>query len=387
MSRIVDLRSLKVYFYDQKDKRFIRAVEDVGFPVEGGSVLGIVGESGCGKTVTARSMMGLVTGEPGIIGGEFYFRPGAHSLQSIEQALCRGVNGNRSFREGELVNLFHGLDLYVAFRRDPFTVIKDSEKWLRRNERIMEHVRGRNISMIFQDPVQSLSPFVPVGKQLEKTVKRFADGEMSEQQIRERSLHLFESVRLRTPESVMNMYAGSLSVGIAQRVVIAIALASRPSLLIADEPTSGLDTTAKHGIMDLLVSLVENMGLTLILISHNIRLVGSVATHLVVMYAGLVVEIGPRRNVIGRKLLGHKHPYTEALLSSMPTDSDIKRGRRPRVIRGTVPDNKLVMQGCPYLDRCGYARGKMRKSCSSIRPELIEVSEGHYIRCYRYYRW
>jgi peptide/nickel transport system ATP-binding protein len=351
MSRIVDLRNLKVYFYDQKDKRFVRAVEDVGFQVGGRSILGMVGESGSGKTVTARSMMGLVTGEPGVIGGEFYFRPGTHSLQSIEQALSRGVNGDRSFREGELVNLFHGLDRYVAYRRDPFTVIKDSEKWLRRNERIMEHVRGRNISMIFQ-----------------------------------RSLHLFESVRLRTPEEVMNMYAGSLSVGIAQRVVIAIALSSSPSLLIADEPTSGLDTTAKYGIMDLLASLVENMGLTLILISHNIRMVGSVATHLVVMYAGLVVEIGPRRHVIGRKLLGNKHPYTEALLSSMPTDADIKRGRRPRVIRGTVPDNKLVMEGCPYLDRCGYARGKIRKKCSSIRPELIEVSEGHYIRCYLYDR-
>jgi oligopeptide/dipeptide ABC transporter ATP-binding protein len=331
-------------------------------------------------------MMGLVTGEPGIIGGKFYFRPAVHSIQKIEQALSRNMNGKRSFREGELVNLFHGLNRYVSFRSDPFTVIKDSEKWLRRHERIMEHVRGRNISMIFQDPVQSLSPFVPVGKQLEKTVRRFADVEMSERQAREHSVHLLESVRLRSPETVMSMYAGALSVGIAQRVVIAIALASRPLLLIADEPTSGLDTTSKYGIMELLASLVENLGLTLILISHNIRLVGSVATHMVVMYAGLVVEIGPRRQVIGRKLLGHKHPYTEALLSSMPTDADIKRGRRPRVIRGTVPDNKLVMKGCPYLDRCAYARGKIRKNCSSVRPELIEVSEGHFIRCYRHYR-
>jgi oligopeptide/dipeptide ABC transporter ATP-binding protein len=386
MSRIVDLKNLRVYFYDQKDKRFVRAIEDVGFPLDEGSILGIVGESGCGKTVTARSMMGLVTGEPGIIGGKFYFRPAVDSIQKIEQALSRNINGNRSFREGELVNLFHGLTRYVSFRSDPFTVIKDSEKWLRRHERIMEHVRGRNISMIFQDPVQSLSPFVPVGKQLEKTVRRFANVEMSERQARERSVHLLESVRLRSPESVMNMYANALSVGIAQRVVIAIALASRPSLLIADEPTSGLDTTSKYGIMELLASLVENLGLTLILISHNIRLVGSVATHMVVMYAGLVVEIGPRRRVIGRKLLGHKHPYTEALLSSMPTDADIKRGRRPRVIRGTVPDNKLVMKGCPYLDRCPYASGKIRKNCTSIRPELIEVSEGHFIRCYRYYR-
>jgi len=386
MSLIADLRKLKVYFYDQKDKRFIRAVEDMGFQVEKGAVMGMVGESGCGKTVTAQTMMGLVTGEPGVIGGEFLFRPDDASLPQIELALSRGMNGNRSFQEGGLVDLFHGLERYVTFRSDPFTIIKDSEKWLRRSNRIMEHVRGRNISMIFQNPVQSLNPFVPVGVQLEKTIGRFAAREMGEREIRERALELLDAVRLRNPSEVMNMYAGSLSVGIAQRVVIAVAIASRPCLLIADEPTSGLDTTTKHGVIDLLSSILDEMNLTLILISHNIRLVGTIATHMVVMYAGMVVEVGRKRDVIGRKLLGHKHPYTEALLSSMPTDADIKRGRRPRVIWGTVPDNKLAIDWCPYLDRCAYARGRIRKRCRTVRPELVEVSEGHYIRCYRYYR-
>jgi len=315
MSLIADLRKLKVYFYDQKDKRFIRAVEDMGFQVEKGAVMGMVGESGCGKTVTAQTMMGLVTGEPGVIGGEFLFRPDDASLPQIELALSRGMNGNRSFQEGGLVDLFHGLERYVTFRSDPFTIIKDSEKWLRRSNRIMEHVRGRNISMIFQNPVQSLNPFVPVGVQLEKTIGRFAAREMGEREIRERALELLDAVRLRNPSEVMNMYAGSLSVGIAQRVVIAVAIASRPCLLIADEPTSGLDTTTKHGV-----------------------------------------------------------------------DADIKRGRRPRVIWGTVPDNKLAIDWCPYLDRCAYARGRIRKRCRTVRPELVEVSEGHYIRCYRYYR-
>jgi oligopeptide/dipeptide ABC transporter ATP-binding protein len=171
----------------------------------------------------------------------------------------------------------------------------------------------------------------------------------------------------------------------AQRVVIAVALASSPSLLIADEPTSGLDTTTKHGIIELLASIVEELDLTLILISHNIRLVSQIATHIVVMYAGMVVETGNTRDVIGRKMLGHKHPYTEALLSSMPTDADIRRGRRPRVIRGTVPDNRLIVKGCPFIERCRYAKGKIRRRCCCVRPELIEVSRGHTIRCYRYY--
>jgi oligopeptide/dipeptide ABC transporter ATP-binding protein len=384
MPLIAELAGLKVYFYDQKDRRFIRAVEDVGFQVERGSVLGMVGESGCGKTVTAQSMMGLLNGEPGIIGGSFYLRPSDETRTVIAQDLLRGVNGDETYRRGELLNLYHGLERHLQFRYDPFTVIKDTEKWLRRNDRIMEHVRGRNISMIFQNPVQSLNPFVPVGVQLGKTIGRFADGEMSESEIRDRALWLLGSVHIRSPGDVLDMYARSLSVGIAQRVVIAIALSSRPGLLIADEPTSGLDTTNKYGIIDLLASIREESNLTLILISHNIRLVSLIATQIVVMYAGLIVETGCTKDVIGRKLLGHKHPYTEALLSSMPTDADIRKGRGPRVIRGTVPDNKIPFRGCPFLDRCAYAKGRIRRRCRSERPELIQVSPGHLIRCYRY---
>lgn len=384
MSLVVDLKNLMVYFYDQKDKRFIRAVEDVGFELEQGSVLGMVGESGCGKTVTAQSMMGLISGEPGVIGGEFYFRPKEESASVIEQALSKGANG-KAYRRGDLLNLYHGLDRYITFRNNPFTIIKDSEKWLRRNSRIMEHVRGRNISMISQNPMKSLNPFHPVGEQLERTIRRFTKDEVGDPEVRQHALDLLRSARLRNPVHTMDLYAGSLSVGIAQRVIIAIALASRPSLLIADEPTSGLDTTNRYGIIDLLSSIMEELDLTLILISHNIRLVGLIATHIVVMYAGLVVEIGSTRDVIKKRLLGHRHPYTEALLSSMPTDADIKKGRRPMATWGTVPDNKLVISGCPYIDRCSHARGKIRRKCRSVRPELQEVGSGHFIRCYLYY--
>jgi oligopeptide/dipeptide ABC transporter ATP-binding protein len=385
MSLVAELKNLRVYFYDQKDMRFIRAVEDVGLQVERGSVLGIVGESGSGKSVTARSMMGLNSGEPGIIGGEFYFKPRAESGELIEQAISRGANG-KSYRRGELLNLYHGLDRYITFRHHPFTVIKDAEKWIRRNNRVMEQVRGKNISMISQNPGSSLNPFHHVGKQLEKTIQRFSSEEIGNVEVRERALELLQSVRLRNPSEIMQQYAGSLSAGIAQRMVIAIALASHPNLLIADEPTSGLDTTNRYSIIDLLSSIMENRDLTLILISHNIRLVELIATHIVVMYAGLVVETGSTRDVIKKKLLGHRHPYTEALLSSMPTDADIKKGRRPRATWGSVPDNKLVTNGCPYVDRCPHARGKIRRKCRSVRPELQELGSGHFIRCYLYYR-
>ena len=385
MSLVAELTNLRVYFYDQKDMRFIRAVEDVGLQVEQGSVLGMVGESGSGKSVTAKSMMGLISGEPGIIGGEFYFRPQQGSSGIIEQALSRGANG-KPYRRGDLLNLYHGLDRHITFRSNPFTIIKDAEKWLRRSSRVMEQVRGRNISMISQNPRESLNPFHPVGKQLEKTIQRFSNEDAGESEIREHALALLRSVRLRNPSETMEQFTGSLSAGIAQRMVIAIALASRPSLLIADEPTSGLDTTNRYRIIDLLSSIMRNRDLTLILISHNIRLVELIATHIVVMYAGLVVESGSTRDVIKKKLLGHRHPYTEALLSSMPTDADIKKGRRPRATWGSVPDNKLVINGCPYIDRCPYARGKIRRKCRSLRPELQELGSGHFIRCYRYYR-
>jgi len=384
MTLLAELRRLKVYFYDQKDKRFIRAVENVGFTIEEGSVVGVVGESGCGKTITALSMMGLVDSEPGVIGGEFYFQPKNEDIPAVQHALRKGMKGYGGCTKGNLCDLFYGLDKYLQYKQNPFTIIKDSEKWLRRNNRIMEPIRGKNISMIFQNPLASLNPFKPVGIQLEKTVSRFNE-DKDPNEIHEIAIGFLKSVHLYNPEDIMTMYPGSLSLGMAQRVIIAIALCSTPRLLIADEPTSGLDTTNKHKIIDLLETIMVKLDLTLLLISHNIQIVGLIATRVVVMYAGMIVESGSKRDVIGRKH-GLKHPYTEALVSSMPTDSDIKRGKRLRVIHGTVPDNKIGIRGCPFLDRCPYAEGKIRRKCRSLCPELIEVSRGHFIRCYLYQR-
>ncbi len=376
---IVDLRNLKVYFYDQKDKRFIRAVEDVGFTMKEGSILGMVGESGCGKSVTALSMMGLLVSEPGLIGGEFFFHPKRDDRKNIIGPLLRGCTRATPYRQGQLLNLFFGLDRFVSFRENPLTIIKDSEKWLRRYNRVMEHVRGKNISMIFQSPIQSLHPFLPVGIQLEKTVKRFNCG-TDEAGVREKAANLMRSVQLREPETVFSQYPGSLSLGMAQRIVIAIALASNPRLVIADEPTSGLDTANKYRIIELLESVAAGKDTTLLLISHNIRIVEMIASHIMVMYAGIVVERGPRNEIIGRRK--NVHPYTEALLSSLPDDTEIRKGKRPRVISGAVPDNKLIVQGCPFLDRCPYARGRIRRKCRSVRPPFFAVSENHEVRCY-----
>jgi oligopeptide/dipeptide ABC transporter ATP-binding protein len=400
MGALAQLQNLKVYFYDGKDRRFIRAVKDVGFTIEEGTVIGLVGESGCGKSVTALSMMGLVDGDPGIIGGSFFYRPDDAEADGLEDALgvpkrrvshpapcaegggATSAAGDHGFSQAGMYDLFYGLDRFVEFRNNPFTVVKDPEKWFRRLSRVMEHIRGSKVSMIFQNPINSLNPFLTIGRQLTDTITRFS--RLGDDEAWERGVNLLRSTLLYNPEEIMHLYPSQLSLGMAQRVVIAVALSSDPRLLIADEPTSGLDTTNKYKVIDLLESLVGKLDLTLLFISHNIHIVGLIAHSVVVMYAGLVVETGSNREVIGRKR-GVKHPYTEALVSSIPTDSDIKKGKRLGVIPGMVPNNKLDLAGCPFLDRCSYARGAIRQQCGSERPKLVEVDSGHFIRCFLYY--
>jgi oligopeptide/dipeptide ABC transporter ATP-binding protein len=383
MSSIAELKDLKVYFYDQRDKRFIRAVENVGFDVEEGSVLGIVGESGCGKTVTALSMMGLLESEPGVIDGDFFFRPHDEDIPELEHALLKKRSRYRGeYRKDDLLNLFYGLDKYVRFEEKPYTIIKDTEKWLRRTDSIMEHVRGKSISMVFQSPRMSLNPFIQVGTQLKNTIRRF-NKDLNSHEVDERAEELLLSVRLLRPEVFMNMYPRALSIGMAQRIVLAIALSSNPKLLIADEPTTGLDTTNIHRIIELLEILKVEMNLTLVLISHNIRIVSAIANDIAVMYAGIIVERGSKKDVIKTRR-NPKHPYTEVLVSSLPSDSDIKRGKKLSVIYGSVPNNKLAVNECPFLKRCPYAEGKLRKKCESACPELTEIKPGHFVRCYLY---
>jgi oligopeptide/dipeptide ABC transporter ATP-binding protein len=382
MSLLVELEGLKVYFYDQGDKRFIRACENIGFGIRENKVLGVVGESGCGKTVTALSMMGLIDGEPGVIGGKFFFKPKQEDRRALIRAAMRGSRRGKDFRRGEVFDLFYGLKSSVKYEQFPYTIIKDSERWLRRNNRIMERIRGKNISMVFQNPSQSLNPFVPVGAQLEKTLKCLSDG-YGNKRMESEAAELLRGVRIYNPKAVMNMYPDALSLGMAQRVVIAISLACCPKLLIADEPTTGLDTTNKYRVIELLKETIDQRDMALMLISHNIGIVGLIADDIAVMYSGIIVERGGRQQTITTKR-SPKHPYTEALVSSVPTDADIKRGKRLKVIPGIVPNNKMEIVGCPFLDRCPYAVGKMRRKCRTVCPKPFEVDKGHFIRCYLY---
>jgi ABC-type dipeptide/oligopeptide/nickel transport system ATPase component len=412
MPTIAELDDLKVYFYDQRDKRFIRAVESAGFSIEEGSILGIVGESGCGKTVTALTMMGLLSSEPGLVNGEFYLKPRAEDMPALGHALGREGPG---YRRGNLFNLLHGLERYVSFEQDPFTIVKDTDKWLRRQERVMVHIRGRNISMVFQNPWLSLNPYTPIGRQLESTIRRF-DRTKTGREARERAVELLKAVRLREPDLTLAMYPGSLSIGMAQRIVLAIALASNPRLLIADEPTTGLDMTNVYKVIELLEELRAERNLTLLLISHDVGIVGTIASRIAVMYAGHVVETGGREDVLKRG--GFHHPYTDALLASVPESnagfldpsgfldtpslkdyaspdnsagpgnppvqagSHGPGGRKLSFVEGRVPDNRGECPGCPFLERCPRASGPIRERCSTRCPGFFEVEPGHVIRCF-----
>lgn len=391
MANLAELKGLKVYFYDQRDRRFIRAVEDMEFEVEEGSIMGLVGESGCGKTITARSLMGLIDSYPGLIGGKFYFRPRPEDSLSLVRNIRRGTgkrkiysmeSNEKPYKKEGMYDLFYGIEEFVTFRKRPFTVIKDTEKWLRRTDRIMENIRGKNISIIFQNPGLSLNPYIPIGLQFEKTLRRFNPG-LQKEEIRAKMMELLDSVKLYPGHKIVHMYPPSLSVGMAQRAVIAIAISSSPKLLIADEPTTGLDTSNRIRIMDLLLSLVNEKALTMIFISHNIGLVGSVADSITVMYAGYAVERGSNSVVIMSKK-GPNHPYTEALLEVIPAEGEITGGRRLKVIEGSVPGNKIEIKGCPFKPRCRYARGDIGKLCENERPELYEVEPGHFVRCFLY---
>lgn len=382
MGNVAELERLKVYFYDQGDRRFIRACEDVRLSIEEKGVLGLVGESGCGKTVTALSMMGLIDGEPGVITGRFFFKPKEDDRRALIFAVMRGNRKHRDCRKGEMFDLFCGLDGCIRFDRDPFTVIKDSEKWLRRSNRIMEEMRGKNISMVFQNSRESLNPFVPVGQQLIRAIQ-WLERDKTKSDLEERAKELLLSVRIFNPGAVMNMHPDALSIGMAQRVLIAIALSSHPRLLIADEPTTGLDTTNKHRIIELLEEAMDQRNMALLFISHNIGIVRTIAQRIAVMYAGLIVEQGSRKETVTARR-SPKHPYTEALVSSIPTDADIKRGKKLKEIQGIVPDNKIEITGCPFLPRCPYAIGKIRRKCGTQCPDLFEVDPGHSIRCWLY---
>jgi len=326
---ILSVRDLKTYFFP--DEGTVKAVDGASFDLLPRTTLGIVGESGCGKSVTARSILRIVE------------RPG----RIVSGAILLQQNGSQ-------------VDLAQ----------------LDAQSQEMRQIRGGDIGLVFQEPMTSFSPVHTVGNQIIETIRLHHP--VSKQEARERAIAAFRSVGIPKPERRIDEFAFELSGGLRQRAMIATALSCGPRILIADEPTTALDVTTQAQILDLLRSLQEREGMTIILITHNLGVVAEMCETVVVMYLGRVVEEGPVDAIFHNA----KHPYTQALLRSIPSIHSTARAELP-TIAGSIPHPYNRPAGCPFHPRCPDF---MAGTCDKAEPRLTVVGDGQAVSCFLYDR-
>ena len=348
-SNILEIEDLHTYFYT--DQGVVKAVNGVSFNVPKNSTVGIVGESGCGKSVTSMSIMQLVAGPQGQI-----------------------VSG--SIR-------FNSQDFKRDKKGDPISVECDGEKKYEIEDKVYDiaempineiyRIRGRQISMIFQEPMTSLNPVFTIGNQLDEVTFIHVPGATREM-AKQKSMEMLELVGIAAPDRVYNAYPHELSGGMRQRVMIAMALACNPRLIIADEPTTALDVTIQAQILDLFRDLKTKINGSILLITHDLGVVAEMADYVVVMYAGRVIEQGTVREIFHNPM----HPYTIGLQKSKPTmdsDSDTLFN-----IPGNVPNPINMPDHCYFKERCSQCT----KKCSGDYPHMIQVSPTHFVACHLY---
>ena len=330
---LLELKDLKTYFY--LDEGTVRAVDGVSFNIPKQGTLAVVGESGCGKSVTAQSILRIVP-HPGVIEkGEIL----------LHQAAKNG--------EGEKT-----VDLAQL---DP-------------QGRVIRDIRGSEISMIFQEPMTSFSPVHTIGNQIIEAVLLHQN--VNKIEARQHAIEMLAKVGIPYPERRIDEYPHQLSGGMRQRAMIAMALSCNPSLLIADEPTTALDVTIQAQILELMKGLQREFGMSIMIITHNLGVVAEMADDVVVMYLGEVVE----HTNVDSIFYNPKHPYTQALLKSIPKIGP-KVNLRLESIKGNVPDPFAVPQGCPFHPRCPDVISGV---CNTEKPPLIQVEENHQVACFLY---
>ncbi|MDR0819253.1 MAG: ABC transporter ATP-binding protein [Oscillospiraceae bacterium] len=315
---LLDVSNLKVQF--KTDAGSVKALSGVSFHIEPGESVGIVGESGSGKSVSMLSVMGLLPSNAKVTADELTF------------------NGKR----------IAGL-----------------------SKRELRHIRGGEIGMIFQDPMTSLNPLSTVGQQLTEPLRIHL--KLGRKAARERAIELMRLVEIPAPESRLKQYPHQLSGGLRQRVMIAMAIACNPKLLIADEPTTALDVTIQAQILDILAELKEKLGMGIVLITHDMGVIAGLCSRVIVMYGGMICECGTVREIF----YGTKHPYTNGLLRSIPdTDPIVKSRLEP--IPGSPPDMLKPPPGCPFAPRCENTM----KICRMYAPEPTQISDTHFSSCW-----
>jgi oligopeptide/dipeptide ABC transporter ATP-binding protein len=344
---LLEVNNLQTHF--PLDEGTVRAVEGVSYKLYRGRTLGIVGESGCGKSVTAQSILRIVPKPGKIVGGEIlYHRRHAAALPTGSSWRRPGGTAAKEART-ETIDL---------------TQLDPSGRQIRA-------IRGGEIALIFQEPMSSLSPVHTIGHQMIQTI--VLHQEVSKEQARQQSLDMLRRVGLPRPNELIDRYSHQLSGGQRQRAVIALALSCKPSLLIADEPTTALDVTTEAQILELMKELQRDFGMAIQIITHNLGVVAEMADDVVVMYLGKEVEHAPVEEIF----YNPKHPYTKALLRSIPRLGKKSRDRLES-IKGMVPDPFSVPKGCPYHTRCPYYKPGV---CDD--PQYVQVGPQHWARCNR----
>lgn len=373
-NNIVEFDDLHTYFFS--DTGTVKAVDGVTFNIPAGATVGVVGESGCGKSVTSLSLMQLVQAPSGqIVSGSIRFRSNmfkrdgrgrkipVYETETGEDGVERrklNEKGKPIIKKNELGgNLYEMESKVVDIAKMPTD--------------IMRTIRGREIAMIFQEPMTSLNPVFTIGNQLDEVGRLHIEG-ISKERVKERSIEMLNLVGIADPEGVYKKFPHELSGGMRQRVMIAMALLCNPKLIVADEPTTALDVTIQAQILDLLREIKGKINGSIMLITHDLGVVAEMADYVVVMYAGKIIEMGTAEDIYDRPL----HPYTIGLQKSKPTvDGEVDS---LYCIPGFVPNPIDMPNYCYFRDRCD----RCKPECAGKYPELIKVSDTHSVSCYLY---
>lgn len=329
MEKLLEITKLKTYFYT--DVGVVRGVNGISFDIHRGRTVGLVGESGCGKSVTARSILGIVPPPGKIVAGKILYYE----------------------KEGSSIDIA---------RLDP-------------KGKQMRGIRGKVIAMIFQEPMTCLSPVHTIGNQIIEAIRLYEKG-IKKAEARDRAISVLSKVGMPKPERQVDAYSFELSGGMRQRAMIAVALSGEPDLLIADEPTTAIDVTIQAKLMDLLRKLQAESSMSILFITHDLGVISKMSQDVVVMYLGEIVEQGPVEDIFDRA----KHPYTQGLLQCIPRSSITPKVFLPS-IDGSVPDSFSHPSGCPFSNRCPQFK---KDICDQAMPSSVEIEINHWVACFLY---
>lgn len=344
MSNILEMNHIRTVF--STDNGIVQSTRDISLSLEDGEILGIVGESGSGKSVLMLSFMGLLATNGFIRTGDISFE------------------GEKLLNLGEGSDSLEGID----FRK----LAKEKKKY----EKTMRFYRGGDVGMVFQDPMTFLNPVLTIGYQLTEGMR--VRTHKSQRECEERALEMLKMVGVTSPERRLKQYPNELSGGMRQRIMIAMALMCSPRLLIADEPTTALDVTIQAQILELMMDLKKKLNMSIIMISHDLGVVASMCTRIIIMYGGQIMEEGTDRDIFYHP----KHPYTMGLLKSVASGEEEEGAEEKKLepIPGSPPDLLQPPKGCAFVDRCEKAMA----ICKNYSPEKTEFSESHCCRCWLY---